>query len=252
MKRSKNLALIFFLVMAWVQLNCFAQPAAREVNNQQQSWFSINSTTRISNKLGIIADLHTRRTQFLDRPSFNFVRAGINYWVNENLTVAVGYGQMWVAPSKPLWSYYAKEHRIYQQVQLSTKVGKVTLLQRLRNEQRWQQKIVNDKFIHQYKFTNRVRYLLSATVPVFKNPKYPMLVVADELMVQVGKEILYNTFDQNRAFVGIKQTITKALSFDLGYMLVYQQKSSGYQYDRNNTFRWFFYYMPDARQHKKK
>jgi len=29
-----------------------------------------------------------------------------------------------------------------------------------------------------------------------------------------------------------------------------QQKSSGYQYDVNETFRCFFYYMPDWRKKK--
>ncbi|HAT80442.1 MAG TPA: hypothetical protein DCS17_03280, partial [Flavobacterium sp.] len=51
----------------------------------------------------------------------------------------------------------------------------------------------------------------------------------------------YNTFDQNRFFVGIKQSINSNLSFDFGYMNVYQQKSNGYQYDMNHTLRLFFY-----------
>jgi Protein of unknown function (DUF2490) len=124
------------------------------------------------------------------------------------------------------------------------------MLQRLRSEQRWQQKIVNDEATAQNKFTNRFRYLLSFNIPVFKNPKFPSLVVADELCVQFGKEVVYNTFDQNRLFTGIRQKITKDLNFDLGYMLVKQQKASGYQYDVNNTFRWFFYYTPDFRKKK--
>ena len=173
---------------------------------------------------------------------------GLNYWLKEYITVTVGYGQMWVAPVKPGWHHYAQEHRIYHQIQMSSKIGKIGLLNRLRNEQRWQEKIVSDQFINNYKFTDRVRYLLSMTIPVFKNPHYPSLVLSDELSVQFGKEIIYNTFDQNRAFTGIKQTISKSLSFDLGYMLVYQQKSSGYQYDKNHTLRLFFYYLPDFRK----
>jgi hypothetical protein len=121
-------------------------------------------------------------------------------------------------------------------------------LQRLRNEQRWQQKIANDKATGQNKFTDRVRYLLSFTIPFSKNTKYPSLVMADELCVQFGKEVVYNTFDQDRVFIGIKQKLAKDLSFDLGYMFLKQQKSSGYQYDVNNTFRWFFYYTPDFRK----
>jgi len=67
------------------------------------------------------------------------------------------------------------------------------------------------------------------------------LVVSDEILIQFGKEVVYNTFDQNRLFVGIRQNINPKLSYDFGYMNVYQQKSNGYQYDMNHTLRLFFY-----------
>jgi hypothetical protein len=225
----------------------FAQ--VKEVKKQDQSWFSINSTVRLSDKWGFIADLHERRNNFLKDASFHFIRFGVNYWLKDNITLTAGYGHMWVAPTKSGWKTISNENRVYQQVQMISKIGKVSLLQRLRNEQRWQQKISNDKPTGQNKFTDRVRYLLSFTVPVLKNAKLPVLVVADELCVQFGKEIVYNTFDQNRIFIGVKQKVTKDLSFDLGYMRLKQQKASGYQYDLNNTFRWFFYYTPDFRKH---
>ena len=46
-----------------------------------------------------------------------------------------------------------------------------------------------------------------------------------------------------------------SMSFDepknvFGYMPVYQQKASGYQYDLNHTIRWFFYFSPDSRKNK--
>ena len=249
MKNLKNI-IVFIVFSNLLQTNISAQTTAKEINEQSQSWFSINSTIRLNKKIGIIADLHIRRMHFLGDPGFYFARAGLDYWIKENITAAIGYGNMWVAPTKAAWQYYPKEHRIYQQIQTITKLGKVGLLNRLRNEQRWQEKIVNDQFIHEYKFTDRIRYLLSITIPVFKNPHYPSMILSDELAVQFGKEVVYNTFDQNRIFVGIKQPVSKTLSFDIGYMLLFQQKASGYQYDKNHTFRWFFYYTPDFRNKK--
>jgi len=233
-----------------VPASLLAQTKAREVNTQYQSWFSINSIIRLSDKFGIVADAHMRRNKFVADPGFYFLRIGADYWLKENITLTLGYGKMWVAPGNPNWHLYGQENRLYQQVQMSSKIGKLTMVQRIRNEQRWQQKIVNDTFTHKYKFTNRLRYLFSLNVPVFKNPHYPSIMLSDELAIQFGKEIVYNTFDQNRVFVGIKQPISKNLNFDLGYMLVYQQKASGYQYDRNHTFRLFFYYTPDVRKKK--
>ena len=107
-----------------------------------------------------------------------------------------------------------------------------------------------DKFSGDNKFTDRFRYLLSLTIPVTKQKGIPAFMVSDELCVQFGKEVVYNTFDQNRIFVGIKENISASLSFDLGYMYLVQEKASGYQYDHNRTFRWFFYYNPDFRKRR--
>ena len=49
-------------------------------------------------------------------------------------------------------------------------------------------------------------------------------------------------------FLGVKHALSRSWSFDLGYMLVYQQKANGYSYDLNHTMRWFFYFTPDLRK----
>lgn len=118
----------------------------------------------------------------------------------------------------------------------------------MRNEQRWVQIIANDIKTGKNKFTNRVRYLFSATYPVFNNPKLPQLTIADECMLQFGSAVVYNTFDQNRFFAGIKQKITNTLSFDAGYMRIFQQKSNGSSYSLSDCYRLFFYYTLSAKK----
>ena len=217
-------------------------PAKKEVNDQIQTWVSLNNNFKFNEHWGLSADFHVRRNNFVDNDSFYFVRSGINYSPNSNASVALGYGHMWVAPSKPGWNTFSNENRIYQQFQINSKIGTIGIFQRLRNEQRWQQKIVNDERTGDSRFTNRIRYLVSFNIPVFKKKSLPSLIISDEILVHFGKEVVYNTFDQNRIFIGIKQIINPKLSFDFGYMNVYQQKYSGYQYDSNHTLRLFFYY----------
>lgn len=242
-KRSFASVLSLFIILNLPALSVTAQ-TTRQVNRQSQTWFSVNTTAHISDRWSILADAHIRRTHFMAQNNFEFVRAGIQYSIDKNLSLAVGYGHMWVHPSTPGWNTVSQETRIYQQAILLSKFHKINIMQRFRNEQRWQQKISADKFTGNYRFTNRFRYLLSVTIPVFKNPKLPALNLSDEIALQAGKEVVYNTFDQNRFFAGIRQKLTKDLSFDAGYMIVYQQKYSGYQFDLNNTYRVFFYYTP--------
>ncbi|MBL7745452.1 MAG: DUF2490 domain-containing protein [Chitinophagaceae bacterium] len=225
--------------------------AARQVNHQFQSWLSVNTTAHINDHWSILADAHIRRNHFMADNGFEFVRTGIQYNVDKNLSFAAGYGHMWVHPTTAGWKTVSNENRIYQQAILLSKFHGISIMQRLRNEQRWQQKITADKFTGDLRFTNRLRYLLSFTIPVFRSNKLPALCMADEIALHAGKEVVYNTFDQNRLFIGIREKVSKDLSFDTGYMVVYQQKYSGYQYDLNNTFRLFFYYTPDlGKKHK--
>lgn len=246
----KKILITCFAFVLLINHSVFSQNKAKEINRQSQIWVSINSCIKVNNKWTVLADVHMRRNHFLKDGGFYFVRIGIGYNISKDLLVAAGYAHLWLAPATSGWKTYINENRIYQQLQFSTSIGKINLLQRLRNEQRWQQKILNDKPTGQNRFTNRIRYLLNVTIPVFKKQTFPSLVVSDELHIQFGKEVLYNTFDQNRLFLGIKQKINKRLVFDLGYMQVLQQKFSGYQYDLNNTFRCFFYYSPYIQKKK--
>jgi hypothetical protein len=220
----------------------FGQGASKkEVNQQMQTWISLNTVTKFSEHWGVVADAHIRENGFFESNNFYFLRGGFSYIPNASVSLTAGYAHMWLAPTKDGWSTYADENRVYQQAQLLTKVGNVSVLQRLRNEQRWQEKIANDEPTGELRFTDRIRYLASFTIPIFSDKKMPSLVLSDELLIHFGKEVVYNTFDQNRLFVGIRQNINSKLSYDFGYMNVYQQKYTGYQYDMNHTIRLFFY-----------
>ena len=161
--------------------------------------------------------------------------------------MAAGLAHLWLANEYEDGFHFAGEKRIYQQLQWREKFNNLFFLTRIRNEQRWHEVLDENASVDRVRFSNRVRFLFSASIPIFSNENLPRVAIADELLVHFGKEIVYNTFDQNRIFIGISQKISRSLSLDFGYMLVYQQQYSGYQYDSNHTLRLFFYYAPDFR-----
>ena len=87
-------------------------------------------------------------------------------------------------------------------------------------------------------------------MPLSPKPKFPQLSVANEVLIQFGRSVVYNTFDQVRLFGGIRQNIGRGWSYDCGYMLVFQQNAGGLSYNRNHTIRLFFYYTMDTRREK--
>jgi len=220
---------------------------AKEIDHNYQVWASVNTTARFTDRWGAVADFHVRRDDFLAEPSFYLVRTGAHLWVSEKLTLTLGYAHMWLPPSSDDLEEWSDENRVYQQVLYSGRAGRLAVLHRVRNEQRWKQKVVDGLPTDETVFSNRVRYLLSLALPVAARPRPLSLVLADEVLLQFGHSVVYNTFDQNRLFGGVKVALSKAWSFDLGYMQVFQQKASGYQYDLDHTLRWFFYWTPDSR-----
>ncbi len=238
---------VFFLLLPVLILG--QNSPKKEVNVQTQSWIALIASFKIDDRWGIATDVHMRRNDFAATNSFVIVRAGASYEMAPSLSGTIGYAHLWLSPSNPDWSTIANENRIYQQLLYSSKIGNITLTQRIRNEQRWQEVIANDQKTDALRFTNRVRYLLGCTIPISSKKSVPSIVISDEILFQFGKDVVYNTFDQNRIFVGIRQALSPSWSYDFGYMQVFQQKASGYQYDQNHTLRLFFYYNRGAKSH---
>ncbi len=236
-----------FFVLALIAIPCVAQRNP-DVQTQNHFWWSSNNQLRVSNKWSVVADVHIRRTDFLKNNSFYFLRLGAVYHSTPHFNIGGGGGHLWLANRTGATELFANENRLYQHAQLTHAFGKIRLQQRLRIEERWQQRVMDFLPTNEYRYSTRYRYQLYLNIPVSKKTYIPSFALADELLLQTGNDIIYNTFDQNRLFAGIRQQITPSLSFDAGYMLLHQQRLSGYQYNRNHTIRLFFYWQPDLRK----
>lgn len=244
-----NPRLFLVLFVFSLSVNILAgQLPVKKVTNLSQTWVGINSLFRLSSKWGISADANYRSNQFFVSDYSGIARVGVNYWATDDIALQVGYAHQWTPPKTTGWHTIANENRLYQQVVVSTKTGNITISNRLRNEERWQEKIVADTNTHSTIFTDRVRYQLMLVIPLTHKQYFPSLVLSDEVMLQMGKTIVYNTFDQNRAYIGIREPFSKHLSCDIGYLLTDQQKSTGYQFERDHACRIFFFYNLDVRK----
>lgn len=219
----------------------------KTIITHEQTWFSLNGSIRFTQHWGMMTDIHIRREEYLKYPVFNFLRFGAIYWVSGKYPIAFGYAHNWLAP-KPGLNTWQNENRFFQQWSYSEKREKTGRFTRIRTEQRWRDVIVNDVYTGEKWYSFRFRMLTSFEFEIFKKTQLPKLVISDELMIQFGQEIVYNTFDQNRLFIGLKLRINQNSSFDFGYMNVFQQQGDGYSYDMSHVIRFFYYYTPDFRK----
>src|SRR6185312_7638641 len=142
------------------------------------------------------------------------------------------------------------EQRIWQQIWWNQKYTGLSTLQWLRLEQRFSEKVVADQKVDGTVYTFRVRYNFSFFIPLKGKelaPKTPFAAITNEVFLNFGSNITYNTFDQNRLFVGLGYQFTKHLNAQLGYMNVYQQEASGNSYISTDAIRLFVFHSLDLR-----
>jgi hypothetical protein len=249
MKRLHSLASIL-LLSVFSFFNSYGQDVPEKVINENaQFWISTNNVFRISERWALLNDIHIRRTDFVAEPNFYFLRVGAQYYIKPNLRVAGGYAHLWLT-TQGNWDRFQNENRIYQQFSISQRFEKLNALFRLRTEQRFFNNVVDGTSLNDDFFVNRVRFLVSVGIP-FKEGGKTQFMLADEIHLNFGEEVVFNTFNQNRLTVGIKHKINNHWSFDTGYMMVYQQLAAGNVYNLNHTLRLFFYGSFDFRKDKK-
>lgn len=234
-------AYFLFIVVVFLSINAKAQ-TQKQVTHQSLVWLASVNTVRFNQHWGAIADLQFRTYDFLSHSYAYFARGFANYWFNNNVAASAGYAHIWTAPTKAGPKLFSNENRITEQVQFTTGKEKFSVAHRWRLEQRWQQKIVSNQKTNDYRFTNRLGYAIKFTYAPFENKSLPALVNSEEVLLQFGKEVVYNTFDQARFSFGIKENLTPHLNVDLNYMYSYQQQYSGNQYLSANILRLYFNY----------
>ena len=227
-----------------------AQSVEKEIHHREQLWLGYFNQTRLTNKIGFWVDVHYRQTDnFINRPFQFLFRPALTFFIKDNLRCNLGYAFVNHFPAKGL-DTSRPEHRTWQQIWWNQKYPGLTTLQWLRFEQRFNRKIANDVLEDGYNFNYRLRYNMSFFIPLRGKEmaaKTPFLAVMNEIFLNFGDKILYNTFDQNRFFAGVGYQFTSHMNAQLGYMNIFQQEAVGNKYMSTNAVRLFFFHSLDLR-----
>ena len=241
---------ILFTAAMLMSVTSFAQTPTKTVHNREQAWVAYFNQTRLTDKWGLWLDVHYRMTDnFVSRPLQLLIRPGVTYFIKDNLRATAGYGLIEHYPAKGLQTTRT-EHRIWQQISWNQKYPRLATTQWLRLEERYNEKVANDVKTGRYIYTWRTRYNFSFFVPLKGNdigPKVPYVALQNELFLSFGKNVVYNTFDQNRLFIGMGYQFNSNLNAQLGYMNVFQQNGSGNDYFSSHTIRLYVYHSVDLR-----
>lgn len=217
----KKLILVTFLLLNLLVLN--AQTFKRNIENQHHVWFTYMGDHQFADKWGVHLEAQIRRADVIKEWQQLLLRTAINYHVTNNAFVSLGYGFIDTYPYGELpVSYRFPEHRIYQQLQVKDDVGVVELQHRFRLEQRWLENAgVGSHEAGAWNYLNRFRYFLRASVPLkgktIDNKEF-YLTAYNEFFIAFGKNVQYNVFDQNRAYLALGYKFGKAGKLEVGYL----------------------------------
>ena len=236
-----------------IGISNYAYTQTKSTEHLNRVWLGYFNQTRFSNKWGLWTDLQLRtKENFVDNLSQSIVRVGLTYYVTDATKLTLGYAYVNDFPGDNHKNISAPEHRPWQQVQWHTKYGKNRMMQWIRLEERYRHKLLNDnELANGYNFNFRLRYNLWYEVPLIKDgalPRSLSFIANDEVHINFGSKVVYNYFDQNRFFLGLKYQTGPQSNLQFGYMNVFQQLSAGNQYRSVDALRVFFFQNFDLRK----
>ncbi|TGE25741.1 DUF2490 domain-containing protein [Hymenobacter aquaticus] len=242
MKRLLLLALFLFL----------AAPlrAQKEYVREQQTWLGVFNQNRFSQRWGSWTDLHLRlHDHFVQAPFQTVARVGLTYYLTDDVRLTGGYAYVHHFPDGARTISQA-EHRPWQQVQWFTKFPRARLMQWVRLEERFRRTIRQNERLDEFDFNYRTRYNAALFLPLSKRGFEPggvQFLLNNEVMMNFGKEIRLNYFDQNRLFAGLVYQVNKHAQIQGGYMHLFQQLPAGNVYRNQHTIRVFYFHNFDLR-----
>jgi hypothetical protein len=128
------------------------------------------------------------------------------------------------------------EHRFWQQAQVTQKIGRLNTSQRFRLEQRNLGELNvapnGDRTLARWRYENRFRYMYRIMIPI--KGKWG-LALYDEIMVNFGKNVASNTFDQNRAYAAVTYNLPRKSRLEVGFMEQSLQQRNGRIIENNHT-----------------
>lgn len=243
----------FLIVMGLMFFPLTSSAQKKQVIPATQTWFGFYEQVRFSKRWGAALDIQLRtKDHFLTGLSQGAIRGSAVYYLHEGLKFSAGYAFFNYFPGDNHAHISQPEHRLWQQIQWIDNNRKFRLIHAFRLEERFRRKILNDSTLaNGNMFNYRSRYQLAVYVPLghqhFSSGSLTWFL-SDEILINFGKEIRTNYFDQNRFSTGLQYHLSAQKSVQLAYLNVYQQTSAKRVFRKTDVIRFSFFYNTDFRK----
>lgn len=199
-------------------------------------WFNYNNSIILNPQWSIANDVQLRTRDWANEWSQFALRTAVNRKLNKQFTVSAGFAWFGTVRNINGENLIANEWRPWEEISFQSTLGKNSLLQRLRLEQRFLQKIINGRKVNEVELRDRLRYRIEAGFPLFKK---------QQLAIHFGNEVMINVdhladnllFDQNRLFAIVNVKLSGNTIFQFQYLKIFQWQAANKIMDHQNVLR---------------
>lgn len=235
LKKKLLLLMMAMTAMFFFDTGAYGQ-SAKNITTQRLVWLGYNNKLRISSKTTLVTEIEDRRYAFPDRQ---------NEWILPRVTILRDIGSGWNAgigfahfrqssPDNPgsNISYVRPELRPHLEANYNQKpgAGKLSIDHRYKIEERFIHRTSSTGLEPGYTFNVRLRYKIQLSYPLITKESGSGTLIAkayNEFMVNFGKHILYNTFDQNRLGIALNYGLRKDLQFQVDFVNIFRERTAG-------------------------
>lgn len=255
-----NLFILLAILLQSLSNDLQAQGSPRHTDHQFNNWFNPSLNLKVHKYVGFYVEGQLRFNEFKYSQQHQ-IRGAMDIFLTNKITLSpLGYVYTFnYKYGKQPVSITENEHRIFEQINIKHNVKRVQFEQRVRLEQRWQEKKVlqtdGTYHVENYTYKNRFRYRFMINVPINKKTMSAgavFLSTWDEVFVSFGKNVQYNLPDQNRVYGGLGYKFNKNGTVQIGYLNQLIIKKEGTLAESNHTLFIGLNYVIDFTNKKKR
>ncbi len=228
----KTISIIFLMLCSSIM---YGQEAKKTSNYTTMFWFGHYSQIKLNKYLSINTDIQFRTREGIKHPSQALVRTGLQYKRNEKFSFTGG-----MAHFRFFINDYKTrgEWRPWQEFAIMDQHNKLQLVHRFRVEERFNQQTKGNLVLDTYNFSFRFRYKMDMQYLLRSSNKESLKVtLGNEVMLNAGRTIKYNYFDQNRISIGLLVDYLPNFIVQTQYIFINQQMQDGLTVNQSSVFR---------------
>lgn len=236
-------ATVLFALLVGLCFNARGQES-KEVSTQRLFWIGYLGTLRFNERWTMTLDAQQRRFVDPSAQHTSLLRSDVHRALGSGWDLAAGASVFFLATNDPMAPSgpVVPELRPHIEFNQSGQARKLRWSHRLRAEARYFHEVQGEELGEGFVFGNyRVRYRLGFDLPLRRSQDGTRdlltLRLFDEVMLNLGRNIVRNTFDQNRIGVAVQAPLFRNVSAELGYIHWFQQRSSGTAYYERHIAR---------------